>query len=165
MFELGVLSLSRAVENGSLDRTWELSGIGTVEAQQRLELGGGAVLDLVPRRDQGAYADVLRNHDVGLALMYTPHPSLVPMEMASAGMLTVTNSYENKTAEAMHAISSNLITAQPSIDGIAAGIGEAAAGVADYDRRVQGSAVRWSRSWSTTFDDELMERIESLLMR
>ncbi len=97
--------------------------------------------------------------------MYTPHPSLVPIEMASAGMLTVTNRYENKTAEAMHAISSNLITAQPSIDGIAAGIGEAAAGVADYDRRVQGSAVRWSRSWSTTFDDELMERIESLLMR
>ena len=30
--------------------------------------------------------------------MYTPHPSLVPIEMASAGMLTVTNSFENKTA-------------------------------------------------------------------
>ena len=48
---------------------------------------------------------MLRDHDVGLALMYTPHPSLVPIEMASAGMLTVTNSFENKTPERMTAIS------------------------------------------------------------
>ena len=65
---------------------------------------------------------MLRDHDVGLALMYTPHPSLVPIEMASAGMLTVTNSFENKTAEAMAAISPNLITAEPSIEGVAGGL-------------------------------------------
>ncbi len=163
MFELGVLALSRAVENGAFGPSWELSGIGTIDAAQRLELGGGAVLNLTPRRDQGGYAEVLREHDVGLALMYTPHPSLVPIEMASAGMLTVTNSFENKTADAMRAISSNLITAQPSIEGIAAGLSTAAAGVEDYDRRAQGSAVRWSRDWETTFGDDLMERIESLL--
>ena len=46
--------------------------------------------------------------------------------MASAGMLTVTNSFENKTAEAMSAISSNLITAELSLDGIADGLVEAA---------------------------------------
>ena len=60
--------------------------------------------------------------------MYTPHPSLVPIEMASAGMLTVTNSFENKTPEAMAAISSNLITAEPGIDALAAGLAEAAGG-------------------------------------
>ena len=64
--------------------------------------------------------ELLRDHDVGLALMYTPHPSLVPIEMASAGMMTVTNSFENKTAEAMAAISPNLIAAEPSLDGIVA---------------------------------------------
>ena len=52
-----------------------------------------------PRR--ATTAALLRDHDVGLALMYTPHPSLVPIEMASAGMLTVTNTFENKTAEAL----------------------------------------------------------------
>ena len=71
---------------------WELRGIGTVGgARTRIALGGGAALELLPRADQGAYAQLLREHDVGLALMYTPHPSLVPIEMASAGMLTVTN--------------------------------------------------------------------------
>ena len=48
---------------------------------------------------------MLRGHDLGLALMLTPHPSLVPLEMASAGMATVTNSFENKTPAALEAIS------------------------------------------------------------
>ncbi len=163
MFELGVLALGRAVEQGAFGPGWQLSGIGTVEAAQRLELGGGAVLDLLARRDQGGYANVLRDHDVGLALMFTPHPSLVPIEMASAGMLTVTNSFENKTPEAMQAISGNLIVSEPSIDAIAAGLAEAAAGMGDFERRARGSAVRWSRDWNSSFDGELMARIEVLL--
>ena len=66
---------------------------------------GAAASTCCPATDQHAYAGVLRGHDVGLALMYTPHPSLVPIEMASAGMLTVTNSFENKTPERMSEIS------------------------------------------------------------
>ena len=75
MFELGVLALGRAVDKGAFGVGWELRGIGTVEGAQRLELGGGAVLELLPRREQGGYAELLREHDVGLALMYTtPEP-------------------------------------------------------------------------------------------
>ena len=85
---------------------------------------------------------LLRQHDVGLALMYTPHPSLVPIEMASAGMLTVTNSFENKTPAAMAEISTNLIACEPTIDGIADCAAEAAAAIGDYERRVRGSAVQ-----------------------
>src|SRR5919108_534735 len=92
MFELGILALDRAVASGAF-RGWELYGIGTVDAGRRIELEAGGHLDLLPRQEQGDYASVLREHDVGLALMFTPHPSLVPIEMASAGMLTVTNSF------------------------------------------------------------------------
>jgi glycosyltransferase involved in cell wall biosynthesis len=163
MFELGVLALDRAVADGGFGAGWELYGIGTVDSGRRIELESGGTLNLLQRQDQGSYASVLRAHDVGLALMYTPHPSLVPLEMASAGMLTVTNSFENKTAEAMSAISSNLITAAPSLDGIAAALREAARAVDDFERRVQGSEVRWSREWDQSFDDELMARVESFL--
>jgi glycosyltransferase involved in cell wall biosynthesis len=163
MFELGVLALSRAIEDGAFGPDWEFHGIGTVEAARRLVLGGGVSLELLPRRDQGRYASVLLEYDVGLALMYTPHPSLVPIEMASAGMLTVTNSFENKTAEAMAAISSNLITAEPSLEGVAAALSEAAGAVDDFERRVRGSDVQWSRDWGRTFDDELMAKVESLM--
>jgi hypothetical protein len=126
-------------------------------------LSSGAALELIPRHQQGDYADMLRDHDVGLSPMYTPHPSLVPIEMASAGMLTVTNSFENKTAEAMARISTNLITVQPTIEGLAGGLLEAAAGVGDFERRARGSEVDWSRDWKSSFDDRLMERIGTLL--
>jgi hypothetical protein len=165
MFELGVLGLSRALERGAFADGWELHGIGTVRSGRRLDLGGGASLDLLPRAAQRAYAELLRDHDVGLALMYTPHPSLVPIEMASAGMLTVTNSFENKTPEALAAISPNLIAAEPSIEGVAGALCEAAAGAGEVERRLRGSRVDWSRDWDESFDDALMARVERWLAR
>jgi len=161
MFELGILALERAVFDGVLGPDWELHGVGTVETGEPIDLGEGAVLEMLPRRGQEDYAELLRTHDAGLALLYTPHPSLVPIEMASAGMLTVTNSFENKTADAMAAISSNLITVEPSVEGVSAGLREAAEGVDDFGRRGRGSDVRWSRDWDDSFDDELMERVTS----
>jgi GT2 family glycosyltransferase len=162
MFELGALALSRAVESGILRGGWELHGVGTVGDERAIDLGGAA-LELLPRRDQAGYAELLREHDVGLALMYTPHPSLAPIEMAAAGMLTVTNSFETKTAEALHAISPNLIASEPSVDGVVEALRQAVAGAEDVERRVQGAEVHWSRSWSDSFGDALMTRVESLL--
>jgi glycosyltransferase involved in cell wall biosynthesis len=162
MFELGVLALRRAVRDGGL-RGWELHGIGSIGGRRTLSLGGGAELKMVPRSDQSAYAELLRGHDLGLALMYTPHPSLVPIEMASAGMLTVTNSFENKTAEAMRAISTNLIAPEPTVAGLAAALTRAAASVTDYEARVSGARVNWSRSWEQSFSTALLDHIARLL--
>jgi hypothetical protein len=159
MFELGVLAMTRALERGAFEDGWTLHGIGTVRSARRIDLGGGTWMRLLPRASQDAYAGVLRDHDVGLALMYTPHPSLVPIEMASAGLLTVTNSFENKTAEAMAAISPNLIAAEPTVDAIADALCEAAAAAGDVDRRVRGSRVAWCRDWDEAFDDALMARV------
>jgi hypothetical protein len=75
----------------------------------------------------------------------------------------VTNSFENKTPEAMSAISSNLITAPPSIDGVVAGLREAVGAAGDVERRVRGGRVQWSRSWEDSLNDDLMERVEALL--
>lgn len=159
LFELGVLALSRAVESGAFRDGWELHGIGTVEGPRRVSLADGLELSLLPRRDQAAYADTLRSHDVGLALMYTPHPSLVPLEMAAAGMLAVTNSFENKTADALGAISGNLIVAEPGVEEIAAALMQAAGAADDHRRRIEGSRVSWSRSWEEAFSDALLERV------
>ncbi len=163
LFELGVLALSEALEEGAFQHGWELRGIGTVSSGRRLALAGGAQLELLPRAGQRDYARLLAEHDVGLALMYTPHPSLVPIEMAAAGMLTVTNSFENKTPAAMAAISENLITARPTVEDVAAALLEAGRDVGDAERRERGSHVHWSVDWNRSFDDELMARIEGFL--
>ena len=94
--------------------------------------------------------------------MYTPHPSLVPIEMAAAGLLTVTNRFENKTAEAMRAISANLIAADrrssrsPTPSATPCGRAGLRGGLA-------GSAVDWARSWPSAFDDARMDAIISAL--
>jgi glycosyltransferase involved in cell wall biosynthesis len=163
MFELGALALGRAFERGAFDHGWSLHGIGTVDAARRLDLGGGATLELLPRARQDDYAALLREHDVGLALMYTPHPSLVPIEMASAGMLTVTNTFENKTADALAQISPNLIAAEPSIDAVADALCSTTAAAGDVDRRLRGSRVDWSRDWDVSFGDDLLARVAGLL--
>jgi glycosyltransferase involved in cell wall biosynthesis len=162
MFELGMLALGRALERGTF-AGWELNGIGSMARGRRIEIHAGRALKLLPRSDQASYAALLREHDVGLSLMYTPHPSLVPIEMAAAGMLTVTNSFENKTSDALAAISPNLITAEPGIDSIASALVEAATGAEDPERRAAGSDVRWSRDWDSTFDDELLARVIGFL--
>ncbi len=148
MFELGLLALQRAVAEGIFRDGWALAGIGSLGARRRIRLGSAAELELIPRAGQDDYARVLAEHDVGLALMYTPHPSLVPLEMASAGMLTVTNTFENKTVEALGRLSTNLIAARPTVDGVVQALAQAAEGVDDVERRVRGSEVAWSRDWA-----------------
>jgi glycosyltransferase involved in cell wall biosynthesis len=163
MFELGLLALQRAAAEGIFREGWELRGIGSVKGRRRIRLGAGLELELLPRASQTDYAGLLAEHDVGLALMYTPHPSLVPIEMACAGLLTVTNTFENKTAAALREISTNLIAGEPSVEGIVSALGQAAAGVRDAERRVRGSAVNWSRDWEQSFPAGLLERIERYL--
>lgn len=42
------------------------------------------------------YAAILDRTAVGISLMVSPHPSYPPLEMASAGCITITNAYEGK---------------------------------------------------------------------
>ncbi len=162
MFQLGVLGLARALHDGAFDGDWEFSGIGAVGGRSRVALGPTS-MRLLPRSDQAGYAQLLRDHDLGLSLMYTPHPSLVPLEMASAGMVTVTNRFENKDAAALRAISTNLLAAEPSIEGVARGLADAAARAGDVAARLAGAEVSWSRDWEQSFPDELVDRILAAL--
>ncbi len=60
MFELGLLALQVALERGAFREGWELHGIGTVDGNCTLGLGGGAKLELVARSDQDSYAQAPR---------------------------------------------------------------------------------------------------------
>jgi glycosyltransferase involved in cell wall biosynthesis len=164
MFELGVLALARALQDGAFDGEWEFNGIGSVSGRSRIALGRTS-MRLVPRTEQSAYAELLRDHDVGLALMYTPHPSLVPLEMAAAGMVVVTNTFENKDAEAMRSISTNIAAVAPTIEGVAGGLAAAAARAGDASARVDGADVRWARDWDEALPDSLLDQVIDALRR
>ncbi|MGO9430507.1 rhamnosyltransferase WsaF family glycosyltransferase [Rhodoblastus sp.] len=53
------------------------------------------------------YGDILSRSSIGISLMVSPHPSYPPLEMAEAGLLTITNNYEYKD---MTKRSKNIIT-------------------------------------------------------
>ncbi|HEX5271775.1 MAG TPA: hypothetical protein VFW33_14860, partial [Gemmataceae bacterium] len=163
MFELGVVALRRAVREGAFPGVWEFHGIGSLDPSRRLALSESAHLRVMPRQSQAEYARFLRGYGVGLCLMYTPHPSLVPIEMASAGLLTVTNTFANKTAGRLTAISPNLLGAPPTVEGIVAALGEAASRVTDYEGRARGARVAWSTGWDQTFDAPFLARIRAFL--
>jgi len=163
MFEIGLMALQQAVEQGVFGPEWTFHGVGTVEGGDRLRLAGEVDLEILPRTSQAGYGDLLAGHDIGLSLMLTPHPSLPPIEMASAGMLTVTNSCENKTAEKLSAISGNLITATPTVPGVVAALAEAVAAVTDGERRVAGSSVDWSSDWEQSLGPDVMDRVTGFL--
>lgn len=163
MFEMAVLALSHAIKSGYFKGEWEFHGIGTVEISSNIQLADGVSMQVLPRQTQDAYREVLRAHDLGLSLMYTPHPSLVPIEMASAAMLVVTNTYANKTKQALSAISSNIIAVPPTIEDISLGLREAVANIEDCYRRVRGSQVNWSVSWDTAFNHSFMLKVRSFL--
>jgi glycosyltransferase involved in cell wall biosynthesis len=163
MFELGYLALSEALSAGYFRGAWHFSGIGTLSDRQFLTLDQDTVMELLQRQTQDTYAQVLRSHDIGMALMHTPHPSLVPIEMASAGMAVVTTTYATKTRRALAEISPNIIGVEPTLDGVKSGLREAIERAQDCAARARGSHVRWSRRWERSFDDPTVSRIEKLL--
>jgi hypothetical protein len=162
MFELGLMAMGEAIHDGTLPAGWNYYGIGAMEPSG-VRITDGVSMQILPRQSQDEYRGLLREHAVGLSLMDTPHPSLVPLEMASAGILVVTSTFENKTAEALRAISENLIPVEPTVDAIKAGLAEAVASASDTERRIRGSRVDWCRSWQESFDDDLVERIKGFV--
>jgi hypothetical protein len=163
MFEMGVLALCRSIEEGTLPEDWDIDGIGAVSSDGRIPLARGRFLRLLRRQTQRQYGQLLSNYDLGLSLMYTPHVSLVPIEMAAAGLVVVTNTYGCKTSDKLKDISGNIVGVEPTIDALRLGIAEAVGRVENFSARVEGSSVRWPRSWREALNDDVISRIVSFV--
>ena len=165
MFEMGIAALVALFSDPAVVAAgWTAHGIGSIATADRLELVPGTFLKMVPKTSLQGYIDMLPGFDVGLSLMLTPHPSLVPLEMAAAGLPTVTNTFANKTEAALGAISSNLIGVEPTLEGIVEGLRQAIARVGDIEARLAGArAMTWPTDWEEAFPADTMARVNALL--
>jgi hypothetical protein len=86
---------------------------------QNMEIGGKASLE--------DYADHLNRAAIGVSLMISPYPSYPPLEMAEAGVLTVTNKYgqKNLSRRFPEIISIEHVDAELLADAIGAAVREA----------------------------------------
>ena len=164
LFELGVMGLVELLRRDDVDLTgWTFHGIGSIDRRYVLELAPGIDLKLLPRTSLDEYIQLLPTFDVGLSLMMSPHPSLVPLEMAAAGLRTVTNTFANKTAERLAAVSPNLIAVPPTVDGIADGLSEAIRRAGDLKGRLADARIDWPTNWTDAFGPETMRRLQQFL--
>ena len=164
MFEMGIAALVALFADPAVVAAgWTAHGIGSIDVRDRLELAPGQFLSMVPKTNLQDYTAMLPGFDVGLSLMLTPHPSLVPLEMAAAGLSTVTNTFANKTPERLSAISSNLIGVKPTLEGIVQGLKIAIARTGDVDARLDGARMSWPTDWDAAFPADTMAKVNAFL--
>lgn len=122
LFYLGLSTLEAAVSQGvlSLDE-WEICFVGK-------DLSGLKGLENIqPTFIEGLswseYVKFLGSVDVGLSLMYTPHPSYPPLDLAASGCISVTNRHGVK--QDLSRYSRNVICKDPTVESLVQGIKEA----------------------------------------
>jgi glycosyltransferase involved in cell wall biosynthesis len=146
LYPLGCLAIDRAREMGFFtEEDWEIISIGGDVGMQILP--SGIKIKHIGKFDMREYKRLLPQHDLGLALMDSPHPSLLPIEMASAGLLVVTNTYGIKNQDYFANISSNIRAVSADFESLASALIEMSRRVDDIERRVKGSNVNWPHSW------------------
>lgn len=166
VYEVGVCALKKSIKLGVFGDNWEFYGIGSLGLKKEIDLSeNGSKLKLLPRVSYAEYKDMLCNFDLGVSLMYSPHPSVPPIEMSKAGMITVTSGFENRTQEKMAKISGNLLVAENSLESITKNLKVAVGRVSDYESRVKSSQVNWPVSWEQVFDNHFIENFISSVRR
>ena len=95
LFYFGVDVIEQAVRRSILDlEDWDIVLVG--KDIPGLTFGDGYVPEKYENLAWQRYADLIGSVDLGLCLMYTPHPSYPPLDLAASGAVVVTNRCGNK---------------------------------------------------------------------
>lgn len=115
LFYLGIEVIEQAIMRHVLDMdSWDIYLVGRDIPD--ITLCG----DYKPKQYENLtwleYADLAGTIDLGLILMYSPHPSYPPLDMVASGAVVVTNRFANKTD--LSGYSPNLICADLDINAL-----------------------------------------------
>lgn len=156
LFYRGIEAVEGAVIKGILNPTeWDFYFAGKDIPDLRIN-------GIAPYRFENLawadYAALVRKMDLGLCLMYSPHPSYPPLDLAASGAVAVTNHFGVKQNLDMY--SKNILCRDPSVDGLIQGLADGAELAANQARRMEnyrGSAIL--RDWNISFE-EILRRLE-----
>jgi hypothetical protein len=97
LYYRGIEVIDASIANGTLDPDrWHFTFVGT--QLDELTLSDCVKPTLLQNLKWADYLRLMRASDLGLALMYTPHPSYPPLDLAACGAVATTNKFGAKTS-------------------------------------------------------------------
>ncbi|MGE0715561.1 MAG: hypothetical protein AB7P02_08970, partial [Alphaproteobacteria bacterium] len=157
LYEVAGLALANLCRTGRFDRRWRFVGIGCMSRCPPVDLGGGHRLEFVQKMPEADYRRFVTEVDIGVSLMYAPHPSLIPFELATTGALVVTNTFENRPPGFFARISRNILACPPGIDAVAAAVAAAIPRVEDRPARIARAYRPPERTWRDVFGPAFLD--------
>ena len=158
----GIEAISGVLERSILDPgEWEIQFVGRDLSEFLLPGGIKPILsENLPWPD---YVALIRRTDLGLSLMYTPHPSYPPLDLAACGAVAVTNRYGRKTS--LKQYSKNILCVGDDIDSLVNGIAEGIALAKDREQRKRNyEHSGLGRDWAKALGPAL-QRLDTLFLK
>lgn len=152
LFHTGVAILDDAILHGLLDPDRVEVCFAGAEIE-RFEFSNGYRPTLLGKMTWTAYQEFLKTVDLGFSLMYTPHPSYPPLDVAASGGVALTNTFGSKTS--LDSYSRNIVCFDLlSHTGAQDGLGAALELMRDGKRRkAQYLESGLSRDWNASLRD------------
>lgn len=154
LFYFGVEILDRVLDEGIIDaREWELVLLG--KDIPELEFDSGIAVKRFENLNWNEYAELAGTIDLAMCLMYTPHPSYPPLDLAASGAVVITNQYMNKAD--LSGYSRNIITAPLEQQALIDALRQGAALAANDSRRDEnqlnaGLGADWREALASVVD-------------
>lgn len=148
LFHLGLEVIRNAVDAGVLDpQEWEICFVG--KHIPEVDLGEGVQVRRIEDLEWAAYASFIGGVDLALSLMYTPHPSYPPLDVAASGGVVVTNRHGLK--QDLSGYSRNIICADCDVEPLVQGLREGVALARSPQRQLNFGQNGLNRSWQEAF--------------
>lgn len=148
LFYLGIEVLEQAIVQQVLDlEHWEIFLVG--KDIPAVTFNGGYAPIKCENVSWSEYAQLVGTVDLGLSLMYTPHPSYPPLDLVASGAVVVTNRFANKRD--LSDYSANLICADLDRNALVDALRQAAiiamdSGVREHNYRNNGLLTDWQQA-------------------
>jgi hypothetical protein len=154
LFTRSLEVLERAVMDGSLDPSrWRLHVVGKDLPKPFPTIGLQTIVH--SGLDWEAYSALMSDMDLGLSLMYTPHPSYPPLDLIAHGAVCVTNKFGLK--QDLSSYSKNIICADTDVEALAQAMRRGAelannlpARTANFETQQIGTD--WREAFESVFD-------------
>jgi glycosyltransferase involved in cell wall biosynthesis len=154
LFGIGLEALGAAVRDPLFaDGDWKFVAIGG-GLLARTALGGGRFLEPAPWLNYEDYARLIRESDILLCPMLSPHTSYPVLEKAACRGVVVTNTFADKTQDRLRAISANIIAEAPSVEALCGGIVSAARRLASGS--TAAGSIALPPDWPTALHDTVV---------